>query len=213
MYTPSWRKCKGKELGQPGKCMCEWGHLAVINDTAKLNVIQSKITSLYTSSRKEFWTGVRWEKQISHIKKMLSKDDKDGDLGLMSPCPSLFLLVDSLSDEHLSGEYIYNYGAGPKGVRLRESKYYIIINFVVNTVFVCVFRKNCPGLLKCTVNFPWSFFIPFFFLGIFWPDSFRQFFWLQLCWLLLLVLLPGHRARYSYNNVQITLWTQFVHVY
>ena len=107
---------------------------------------------------------------------MLSKDDKDGDLGLMSPCPSLFLLVDSLSDEHLSGEYIYNYGAGPKGVRLRESKYYIIINFVVNTMFVCVFRKNCPGLLKCTVNFPWSFFIPFFFSWYFLTGFFSSVF-------------------------------------
>ena len=60
IYTPSWRKCKGEELGEPGKCMCECGDsLAVINDTAKLNVIQGKIKSLSTLSGGEFWTGVR----------------------------------------------------------------------------------------------------------------------------------------------------------
>ena len=62
IYTPSTRQCKGNELGQQGKCMCQGGNLAVINDTEKLNFIQDKLKRLNTFSGKEFWTGVRWEK-------------------------------------------------------------------------------------------------------------------------------------------------------
>ena len=58
IYTPSCHKCTGYKLRR-GQCMCKGGgHLAVINDTAKLNVIQSKLKSLSNFRDRAFWTGI-----------------------------------------------------------------------------------------------------------------------------------------------------------
>ena len=68
IYTPSCREYTGEELHWHRKngSECKVGHLAIINDKKKLDLVQSKINSLSTLGNKAFWTGVaRWGKYIN----------------------------------------------------------------------------------------------------------------------------------------------------
>ena len=60
IYTPSCREYTGEELHWHRKngSECKVGHLAIINDKKKLDLVQSRINSLSTLGNKAFWTGV-----------------------------------------------------------------------------------------------------------------------------------------------------------